>query len=142
MKLARIGTRTTFGVNIPICAWNSVEAFQRKEYQTVACHAVALCVLFLPEGRLIAMGLDTVSEFLNAYTKSLQRQKSSISDSRPGRLDPTVRENAVIMLGLSAEEALNRETVYQRYEALVKNLTTKRDKLPLRPYQCNTKHDK
>lgn len=125
-ETAQMTAQVTWGGNAPVRAWNSMKAFRRGDYATIAYHTLALSALLLPQGRFIAIGVDVVSECFRAYQST--RKGSGISQ-RTNRLDPSKKENALRILNLSPGE-VNVQVIEAAYLRQSQALTAKKNQIP------------
>ncbi len=108
-------------INAPPRLLRVETAFLQRDYVQLTLDVTAYAALCIPRyGWLFAIGIDLASECLNAYFHrgSLQPRNAP----RFTRIDPTVPENALRILNVSAEEAERPETVAQHRNTIIANL--------------------
>lgn len=128
-------------MNLPLRAWNCINGCQEKNYWKVALDVLAFSSLFFPVYRpKVTILIDLASEAINLYIKMNHHSRASrslsfwdwsnqrlakiknffINEKKTKEIDCTIRENALKVLDLSAEEAEDRSILNERYQDLYK----------------------
>lgn len=114
--------QTTARANSLIRAVSIARAIYDKKYYKVAFDVTAYSLLYFSCGRLVCIGVDLASEIVNIYQSSQNHKPLSVLK----RLDPTTRENALTILGVSPEQAENQEYIEGNYRTLIDMLEKKK----------------
>ncbi len=124
-ELAKASIPMTQIGNLPVRIWSTLTAFQQKEYVHVARNVVSFSALFFPHGRPIAIGVDMMCECMSAYQHlSYKTPRSNLKN----KLDPSIKENALRILDLSAEEAQDPSRVTEKARQMVDTLNQRKAK--------------
>ena len=125
------GRPLTLLLNAPLRVWSCVQVYKKDErtfedYRDVAFDVASVVALFFPKGRKFSMVLDAVAEFTRIWFKPTEpKKKSGIQFREP--LDCTVYENALKCLGLTEEEARDKDVLERRYQATYTHEKERRD---------------
>ncbi len=102
--------------NLPLRLWSCVDAYQKREYWKIALDIVSLsAVLLLPYGWALAIVIDVAVMVIDIAKKTLNAEPVY---SLKTKMDCSIRENALTVLGLTEEEACDRSTLDARYKKL------------------------
>jgi len=101
----------TLGLNGPIRAFSIIYSLYNKRYNKIAFDIPAFVVLLFPNGRLISVIIDVVSEILN-FNKRIISQSGAFEIKR---LDPNIFVNALKILDVSEERKKDREFIIQQH---------------------------
>lgn len=124
-EIAKISMPITWVGNFPVRIWSVFTAFKQKKYVHIARNIISFVALFFRHGRAVAISVDMLFECISAYRHHCYKPSSP---ELKNKLDPIVRDQALRILDLSAEEAQDINRVTTKTSQMVNDLTQRKVK--------------
>lgn len=123
-EIANASIPFTQAANMPFRIWSLHNALFKQRSKTKAYYQiVAMTAIALPYGRLISIAIDAACEFYCTVYATAEKE-TPVSLDLPA-IDPKIKANALTILDLTEDEAKDFDTVIQKRDLIVQELTKK-----------------